>query len=72
VKEVGRYKYSTFCSLRDPSREEQILRRINYLAAEKDLDVEFVSKLFQSLFTYYTGEQAKEHPAAEPAPLEGQ
>lgn len=59
VRQVGIYKINNIYGIRDRTREDQILQRINHLAREKELDPEFVKQLFQSLFTYYVAEQAK-------------
>lgn len=62
VKQVGLYKLSNTCTIRDKAREEEILDRIRKQAVDKKLDSRVVERIFTILFRYYSGEQAKLWP----------
>lgn len=50
TRQVGKLKAENRLESFDPAREKQKLKRLEELAAEYNLDADFVLKLFQSVF----------------------
>jgi len=51
VKKIGEYKKERDIPVEDSEREKQIYEKIEKLAEEKELNKEFVKKLFEDIIT---------------------